>query len=69
LQAAIYLQYMAVAYSSLQAAGIKNTYLLQLNGEALKNDDWCFKHPNVAAHAQIAAQVARFLDGVLPSFG
>jgi hypothetical protein len=60
---------MAVSYSNLQASGIKNIHLLQLHEEALKTDNWCFKHPSVATHAQIAAQVTRFLNGVLPSFG
>ncbi|KAL4451810.1 hypothetical protein ABPG75_007472 [Micractinium tetrahymenae] len=64
-QAAIYLQYMAAAYSYLEAAGIGNQHLLQVKGTGFNSSSWCGQHPDAAAHAQIAQQVTTFLDTVV----
>lgn len=35
----------------------------------MDNSDFCFAHPNAAAHKLIAGQLIDFIDAVLPGFG
>jgi len=39
---------------------------MQLNGERFVNNNFCQDHPDARTHARIAAQVAAFLEALLP---
>lgn len=67
-QALVYHALMGAAFSRLQAAGLRDVYFMQLSGDGIDARDWCQGHPNLASHAAIAAQVQRFLSGVLPGW-
>lgn len=64
-----YLQYMAAAHTRLQMAGIQNTHLLQIVGESFNSiQNWCFSHPDAAAHAKVAQQLIQYIAAVFPSW-
>lgn len=41
---------------------------VQLSGAGFDPKTWCGAHPNLEAHALLAAQLERFVQGILPSW-
>lgn len=68
-QTAIYLQYMARAFTRVQQAGLGNMHFLQLDGDAVNTSAFCMAHPDAGTHRDVARQLAEFIDSVLPEFG
>ncbi|KAL4428319.1 hypothetical protein ABPG75_002408 [Micractinium tetrahymenae] len=69
--AMLYSTWMVAAASHVDAAGIPNHHFLQLDSltpGAASPSNYCKSHPNAAAHTQIAAQLSKFIQGVVPSF-
>lgn len=64
-----YLQYMTSLYVAAQKAGMSNVYLLQIDGTDFPTDNWCAGHPNLAAHAEMADQLASYIQALLPNWG
>lgn len=70
-KAQLYSSWMAAATSHVEAARIPNHHFLQLESLApgtASPSKYCKNHPNAAAHAQIAAQLSKFVQAVVPSF-
>lgn len=62
MQSAIYVQLMGAAFSAQQAAGIQNTYLVQVRGHAAVSSSLCCRqqvgHPICCAHAHDVPKTA-----------
>ncbi|KAL4420247.1 hypothetical protein ABPG77_003426 [Micractinium sp. CCAP 211/92] len=67
-QTAVYLQYMARAFTRLQQAGLSNTHFLQLDGDVINTTAFCMAHPDVGTHRDVARQLVEFISAVLPEF-
>lgn len=63
-----YQQWMSAAVSHFAQAGTQNLHSLQVDGNSFANSKYCRDHPDVATHAQVAAQLASFITKVVPRF-